>query len=557
MAEYDSIAMQIIQGTLPKEPYAWYPAYCYFVAGVYRIFGHSPVAAMVVQSLIGCITYWLVYLISKGLFNKWVGIIAVLLCSVYGRFIMYEAVLLSPAIDALFITLAVFIGIKAVEQKKKTYFLVLGIVLGLSTLSRPNILLVAPFFLIYILIMVKGIKQSVLANLLVVAGIVMMIAPVTARNFVYSGGKFIPIVTGGSLELWVGNNPDSDGTFFVPPLTKEIEQRWEKLGKKDPYLADTIEFITKTPDKYCLLLLKKLAIFWNSGEIYDNNIMFDRVRDKSPILGLPLILPFGLIAPLALTGIILSIWVYSRRLLFLYLVLFGYTGSIILFFVQSRIRLPIVPCLMIFAAFAIYWFYKNLRWHKNKTAVLFVVIFAFLYGVVNPHLYLGWLHPIIKPHGFCIEKRYGTVIRDDSSQWHGNKAVILNSEEDVLKKELIIDFKPSARKGFGVGLNTFYASSDKGYLLIEINGKKVTMLNLSPLNTNGFYRTVRLGIKPEYFKKGVNTIHFRAIEGASIQIPIDNYYKFGRSKFSRDNGTNWKVQKGEYMIYLDMKKGEY
>jgi len=80
------------------------------------------------------------------------------------------------------------------------------------------------------------------------------------------------------------------------------------------------------------------------------------------------------------------------------------------------------------------------------------------------------------------------------------------------------------------------------------------ILDLYPFNTNGFYRTVRLGIKPEYFKKGKNTIQFRALEGASIQIPLDNYYKFGRSKLSSDNGTSWKVQKGEYMIYLDMKK---
>ncbi len=143
-----------------------------------------------------------------------------------------------------------------------------------------------------------------------------------------------------------------------------------------------------------------------------------------------------------------------------------------------------------------------------------------------------------------------TEFRIKICQPHNAKRV----KEDFQMKELIINFEPSARKGFGVGLNTFYASKDTGYLLIEINGKLVTTLNLSPFNTAGFYRVVRFGIKPDYFRKGKNTIIFRTIEGASVQIPVDNYYKFGRSKFSNDKGKSWKVQNGEYMIYLDMKK---
>ncbi|MEK7812530.1 MAG: glycosyltransferase family 39 protein [Candidatus Desantisbacteria bacterium] len=183
MDAYDTTAMQIVNGTLPKEPYSWYPAYCYFVAAVYFIFGHNPVMVMVIQSLLGCITCYIVYLIGKEVFNKSVGIIAALLCSLYGTYIMYSAVLLSPRLDAFFTTLAVFIGLKAIGQKSKLYSLILGVVLGLSILSRPNMLVVAPFFLIYLLIMVKGIKQAMLASLLVIAGIIMTIAPVTIHNY--------------------------------------------------------------------------------------------------------------------------------------------------------------------------------------------------------------------------------------------------------------------------------------------------------------------------------------------------------------------------------------
>ncbi|MEK7274044.1 MAG: hypothetical protein AAB110_02200, partial [Candidatus Desantisbacteria bacterium] len=411
-----------------------------------------------------------------------------------------------------------------------------------------------------------------LASLLVIAGMVMMIAPVTIHNYVYSGGKFIPIVTGGSLEVWVGNNEDSEGIYYVSPLEKYIEQHFTELGKKDPYLADTMEFIAKKPDKFCLLLLKKLGLFWNSEGIHDNNIMFERIRDKSPILWLSL--PFGLIAPLSLTGMLLlllggfkkpqqvgaSLSLPSKTLL-LYLVIFGFMTSIVLFFVQSRVRQPIIACLIIFASFAMYWFYKNIWEQKKRTSphkasllLLFIAIFGIFYGLVNTQLYMRWLYPIIKPHGFCIEKRYGDVIRDDSGVWHGNKAVDLNAENTVLRKELIIDFEPSSTEK-GVGLNMFYSCKDKGSLSIEINGKKIPDISLSQLDSGGFYRVVRLGIKKEFFKKGKNTIIFRVTEGSFLQIPIDNYYNYKRSMFSDDAGKSWKVKNGEYMIYLDLQKG--
>ncbi len=583
MEAYDSRAMQIVDGTLPKEPYDWYPTYCYFVAAVYFIFGHNPVMVMVIQSLLGGITCWLAYLIAKELFNKSIGIIAALLCSLYGTHIMYSSVLLSPAIDTFLTTLAVFIGIKAVERKNKVYFLVLGVVLGIAALSRPNMLLVAPFFLIYLLIMVKGINKY-LASLLVIVGIIMTIAPVTIHNYVYSHGKFIPIVTGGSLEIWVGNNEDSAGTYFVSPLQRYIEQHLKELGHEDPYLADTMEFITKKPDKFCLLLLKKVMLFWNSEGIHDNNIMYERIRAKSPLLWLSL--SFGLIAPLALTGmLLLLLGGYSRnssnkfgclkgfsgleipyapqKALLLYLVISGFMISIILFFIQSRVRQPIIACLMIFSSFTLYWFYKNIWKQKQKTSpsrtgnlLIFIVMFGIFYGLSNTCLYIRWLYPIIKPDGFCKEKRYGITIRDDSEIWHGNKAVDLNAENTLLRKDIIIDFEPAAKeKDKGIGLNMFYTCNDKGDLSIEINGKNIPAISLSQLNSSGFYRVVRFGIKPEFFKKGRNTIIFRVSKGSFLQLPVDNYYHYKRSMFSTNNGKSWKVKKGEYMIYLDLEKG--
>src|SRR5207245_11494853 len=61
---------------------------------------------------------------------------------------------------------------------------------------------------------------------------------------------------------------------------------------------------------------------------------------------------FGQIAPLGLTGMLLTAprW---RSLVLIYLVVFGYMGTVLLFFNFARFRIPIVPFLCVFASAAI------------------------------------------------------------------------------------------------------------------------------------------------------------------------------------------------------------
>src|SRR5262249_30230239 len=58
---------------------------------------------------------------------------------------------------------------------------------------------------------------------------------------------------------------------------------------------------------------------------------------------------FGTLAPLGLAGIVLT-WRRWRRLLPLYVVLFGYMLTVLLFFNFARFRVPVVPILALFAS---------------------------------------------------------------------------------------------------------------------------------------------------------------------------------------------------------------
>src|SRR3989442_6343242 len=62
-----------------------------------------------------------------------------------------------------------------------------------------------------------------------------------------------------------------------------------------------------------------------------------------------LVSTFGTIAPLGLLGIFLTRRQWCR-LVPLYVLLFGYMGTVLLFFNFSRFRMPVVPILAVFAA---------------------------------------------------------------------------------------------------------------------------------------------------------------------------------------------------------------
>jgi tetratricopeptide (TPR) repeat protein len=97
---------------------------------------------------------------------------------------------------------------------------------------------------------------------------------------------------------------------------------------------------------------RKLLLFWNATEIpqIEDPALY---RDLIPFLRLPLV-QFGWVAPLGLLGMLLAIASGGerRRWLVLLLLAGAFTLSVAVFFVTARYRVPIVPLVIVFAAYA-------------------------------------------------------------------------------------------------------------------------------------------------------------------------------------------------------------
>jgi tetratricopeptide (TPR) repeat protein len=123
-----------------------------------------------------------------------------------------------------------------------------------------------------------------------------------------------------------------------------------------------LEFWSKTPAAAIGLALKKFGFFWKAFEFPD--VMdLDLASGYSKVLSMPLV-PFALLAPLALLGMIVAWLLRPRDALGIWLLLallVANVGFMMLFFVSSRFRLSVVPCLIPFAAAAVVWLVVRAR----------------------------------------------------------------------------------------------------------------------------------------------------------------------------------------------------
>ncbi|HKZ22555.1 MAG TPA: glycosyltransferase family 39 protein, partial [candidate division Zixibacteria bacterium] len=92
---HDTWAKQIAGGDwIGNQVFFRAPFYPYFLAVLYKIFGHHLFLVSLIQHLIGCISVILIFRVAKKLFDRKVAILASTIAATYWIFIYYEAELL-------------------------------------------------------------------------------------------------------------------------------------------------------------------------------------------------------------------------------------------------------------------------------------------------------------------------------------------------------------------------------------------------------------------------------------------------------------------------------
>jgi Tfp pilus assembly protein PilF len=396
-------------------PFFRAPLYYYLLAGLYKLVGPNLAVARLAGCVLGAATCLLIARLGLTLGGLRVGVIAGLLAAVYWPMVVFDTQLLTVGLELFLNVLLLLLLVVAPANGRRWYWLSCGVVFGLAALARPNILALAPGIVLWLWLAHKwqcagllrptrgsaatflwhrhlaGVSRPVQspaatdrpvqspaatesvapansrwpALALLFLGAVITILPVTIRNRIV-GGEWVLIASSGGVNFYIGNNPQSDGVAAIVPGTRadwdggyvdthriperELGRTLKESEVSDYWYRRAWTWIRSDPAGWLRLLWLKFRLSWSPVELYNNQPthFFARQSPLSAVYGVG----FPVVACLGVAGVVLlgREWrAWSLPLLY------GvtYLGTIVAFFTCDRYRLPVVPVLILLAAFGL------------------------------------------------------------------------------------------------------------------------------------------------------------------------------------------------------------
>lgn len=415
-AVYWQMAETISGGDLAygSEVYALGPLYGYWLAALRLAFGPVETPVLVLQQLFGLGTVYCVAQLGRRVFSESAGLVAGGLYGLYGAAAMLEGKVLASSLETFLLVfgfLLLVCGVEAWRAKPEgkrgarawMWFGAAGLLLGLATISRANMLLVIPPMLGWILWRLRSLSVALVVGCVALGCLV----PVALRNACVAGDAVLVSAQGG-ITFYQGNNPNADGTYSTveevsgDPAKQAAESRAlaaRKLGIEgeggaatlkasavsDYWFGRGLSYWKAQPWDSVVLLGKKLRYWFGSAEL-STEYLLKVERELFPVIWL-MPVPFGVIAAFAFLGAVgafspRSEWaekgktktqpedpVRDRSLVPLLLIPVGVSLlTVLMFYFSSRYRLMAVPFLCVFAGggAALFW----LRLKRNLPVLL-------------------------------------------------------------------------------------------------------------------------------------------------------------------------------------------
>jgi 4-amino-4-deoxy-L-arabinose transferase-like glycosyltransferase len=355
---YDALARSLLAGRGYSFTAKWYPftpaytptahwsfLYPLYLAGVYALVGPQPLAARLIQAVVGgALTCFLVYLIGRRIVDEQTGLVGAALAGMYGYFIYFNAALMTETFFIVLVLWSLYLSLQLKEKPTPMRFVWLGLALGLASLLRQTMLLVAPFLLAWLAWELRQQRVRWWTFGLPVAVVGLLIAPWTIRNYLVFD-RFLPLNSNAGYALYASNNPNLETDWrndqvVVPVPDDLIGQNEAELNQA--LTARGIAFIVADPQRYLWLTLDKALEYFRFWPSSDSSQMSNLVRVSS----------FGLYLPFMLLGLYFSL-AHWRYFAVLYLFILAHTGLHLLSWPAVRYRLPVDAVLMVFAALAV------------------------------------------------------------------------------------------------------------------------------------------------------------------------------------------------------------
>lgn len=350
---------------------------------------NRPFAAILLQVLLASVAIALLVPLGKSyLGSTAAGVAAAILVLLHGPFIFHSMKLLPVSLALATQALALLLLTLAARSAKPWLPLVCGVAWGIAFLARSETLLFLPVALA-LLWLSNGEREGRgwLPAALCLCGAVLMIAPVTVHNA--RRGDAVLIASSGGENLFIGNqrggegghiplHPKAGDLFSQRALAEIIAE--QKLGREllpseisDYWRGRAVEEIAAEPFSWLLLEMKKLGLILHPGDPAD---MYSYPLERRLYLQALYLLP---VPPLALWLLgAIGAWLScsrSGRAWPLIAFCAMHIAVLLLFFVSSRLRLPLLFFIAPFGGLAVV---EGLRAWKEGRRMIAATVAALL-----------------------------------------------------------------------------------------------------------------------------------------------------------------------------------
>ena len=339
-SRYFSDAQEFFRGRWPRGAFDLHPGSTYLLIPVMAVLGDSLVTTRLAMALVGALSCGA--LVAAGWLltqRRWGGYLAGLLMAVYPVAIFASTDFLSELGAVLWVSLFLWLTFWQQERLFWLRSLLIGVLIGLATLHRLSLILLAPAWLVYLYLLASSWRARLSHTALLAVGLILSIGPVTAWNIQHDAPALVTS-RHGFREIYYGNNRDANGLW---------EGRMAVFARDVPHEVALWNDIRRDPLRFIELQLRKTGIYWNAHEPGNNLNFVVNGTAVSPLLrAIPL--DFRILSALGLLGLV-PLYRSNRKaaifLIALQIVLFAGTVAII---VEGRMRWPTIPALVMSAS---------------------------------------------------------------------------------------------------------------------------------------------------------------------------------------------------------------
>jgi len=199
---YHELALALASGRpFPTMEVPW--GYAYFLSAFYRLFGDRPWIPLLVQVALNAITPMLLFAAARRWTDETTAALAALLLGAFSFNTVYASTQSSDAICTVLFLTAILVFMRAVEQDRRAWFVLTGLVAGVMSQFRPNLILI-PGVLAAYAVWTRPVRRYVLHAVVLLLCAGATLTPWIVRNYRLTK-TLVPTSVHGGAQLWYGS----------------------------------------------------------------------------------------------------------------------------------------------------------------------------------------------------------------------------------------------------------------------------------------------------------------------------------------------------------------